>query len=187
MAPPKKIRGPCSVEGCSDISKYGEMCGKHYKRFWRHGENVSHLHEQPPECSVDGCAKKPKAFNFCDIHYRRWLRHLDPTAGRAEVGEGGLNASGYRMLTKKGKRQYEHIAIAEKALGKPLPPGAVVHHVTNNPSDNYGPFKLVICPDQAYHLHIHELMRKKGISFRTGWPNEPGPYDNLTLADLKSK
>jgi hypothetical protein len=50
---------------------------------------------------------------------------------------------------------YEHILLAEKALGKPLPPKAIVHHA--NGSKNYG--LLVICPNQKYHALLHYRMR----------------------------
>lgn len=50
---------------------------------------------------------------------------------------------------------FEHILIAEKALGKPLPPGAVVHHA--NGTRNSG--TLVICQDEAYHQFLHHRMR----------------------------
>lgn len=59
------------------------------------------------------------------------------------------------MITIEGRRVYEHIYLAEKALGKPLPKGAIVHHMNENPADNFTPFNLVICPDQAYHLLLH--------------------------------
>lgn len=72
-----------------------------------------------------------------------------------------------------GVRRKEHRVIAERALGKPLSADAVVHHVTENRWDNEGPFKLVLCPNKDYHQLIHHLMREKGISFRTGWPNHP--------------
>lgn len=51
---------------------------------------------------------------------------------------------------------YEHILIAEKALGKYLPPGAVVHHV--NGTRDSGP--LVICQDDTYHKLLHKRIRR---------------------------
>ena len=64
---------------------------------------------------------------------------------------------GYVMIKINGKLVYEHRYLAEKALGKPLPEGAIVHHMFE-PDDNIGPFKLVICPNQEYHTLLHRNM-----------------------------
>jgi len=79
-------------------------------------------------------------------------------------GEGSINSDGYRLLTINGKRVYEHIVLAEKALGRPLPKGTIVHHMNEEPADNYTPFNLVICPDQDYHLLLHRRMKELGYS-----------------------
>ncbi len=67
-----------------------------------------------------------------------------------------LRRDGYRMIRLAGHPRansagyvLEHILVAEKALGKPLPPGASVHHHNKNRSENHG--NLVICQDEAYH------------------------------------
>lgn len=49
-----------------------------------------------------------------------------------------------------------HVIRAERALGKPLPLGAIVHHADGTKGDNA---PLVICQDQAYHLLLHRRMR----------------------------
>jgi hypothetical protein len=63
-----------------------------------------------------------------------------------------------RVEGKKVRKIREHVLIAERALGKPLPVGAQVHHVdgdcTNNANSN-----LVICQDQAYHSLLHVRAR----------------------------
>lgn len=58
-----------------------------------------------------------------------------------------------------------HVVRAERALGKPLPKGAVVHHADGS-IDEHGP--LVICQSQGYHRHLHMRMRIKAAG---GNPN----------------
>jgi hypothetical protein len=50
---------------------------------------------------------------------------------------------------------YEHIAVAERALGKMLPVGAQVHHINGDRSDNR-PGNLVVCQDDGYHKLLHQ-------------------------------
>lgn len=54
----------------------------------------------------------------------------------------------------------EHILIAERVLGKPLPLLAVVHHSNRDESDNKNA-NLVICENQAYHRFLHGRMQRK--------------------------
>ncbi len=72
----------------------------------------------------------------------------------------------------------EHRIIAEKALGKRLPKGAVVHHHSDK--------QLVICQDQGYH----NLLAKRTIALRecghASWTkcrfcNQYGPKDEVLL------
>jgi hypothetical protein len=51
--------------------------------------------------------------------------------------------------------QLLHRMRAEKALGKPLPPKAIVHHADGSKRDDA---PLVICPDDAYHMLLHRRM-----------------------------
>jgi len=62
---------------------------------------------------------------------------------------------------------YEHVVVAEKALGKPLPLKAKVHHLDEDRANNAGN-NLVICEDQAYHAMLH--LRMKSLR-ATGNPN----------------
>lgn len=55
-----------------------------------------------------------------------------------------------------GRLMLTHRLRAEAALGKPLPPKAVVHHVDGTKSP-LSP--LVICQDQKYHMGLHVRLR----------------------------
>ena len=53
-----------------------------------------------------------------------------------------------------GLMVYEHVIVAEKALGRYLPQKAQVHHVNEFGYDNEGG-NLVICEDHKYHKLLH--------------------------------
>lgn len=69
----------------------------------------------------------------------------------------------YRTVAVGGKQKLVHILKAEKALGRPLPSGAKVHHadgdIHNNDNSN-----LVICQDHAYHKLLHVRMVAKAVT-----------------------
>ncbi len=53
---------------------------------------------------------------------------------------------------------YEHVLVAEKALGRYLPDGVEIHHVNEIKHDNRG-CNLVICENLDYHRLLHRRMR----------------------------
>ncbi len=69
------------------------------------------------------------------------------------------SSHGYIMrFQEDGKYKYEHVLVAEKSLGRKLPPGAVVHHANGITDDNKN-CNLVICESQAYHRLLHRRAR----------------------------
>lgn len=75
---------------------------------------------------------------------------------------------GYIGHNVRGKTKLEHVLIAERALGKPLPHGVQVHHWDCDRSNN-APANLVICPDQAYHRLLHRRMAAMDACGNPGW------------------
>lgn len=51
-----------------------------------------------------------------------------------------------------------HVIVAERALGKPLPKQAEVHHVNEDRGD-YRNCNLIICENRAYHSLLHYRTR----------------------------
>lgn len=72
----------------------------------------------------------------------------------------------YRSVQIDGQPMTLHRRRAEKALGHPLPPQAVVHHADGSRSDTA---PLVICPNENYHKLLHRRMRVVALG---GDPNQ---------------
>lgn len=99
---------------------------------------------------------------------RRWVK------GHQNIGKRGPGTTGWkggrgilsgyvRVWAPDHPRTslgyvFEHIIVAEAALGRYLPPAAVIHHVDENKQRNVGG-NLVICPDNAYHQLLHRRQR----------------------------
>lgn len=121
-----------------------------------------------------GCGQKTKVVT-CNSKARGWIKgepirfigghHHNHRKGENHHNWNGgkiKDSSGYVLVSmpshpRRDKRGYvfEHILVAEKILGKPLPLGAIPHHVNSIKDDNR-PDNLVICQDRAYHNLLHQ-------------------------------
>ena len=105
--------------------------------------------------------------------YKRYHNVRGP-AHHGWAGEQRRLRSGYTMVRAEGHPRaangwlFEHIAVAERAMGKPLPVTAPVHHVNEDKGDNR-PSNLVVCEDNAYHRLLHARMRALAASGNAGW------------------
>ena len=74
----------------------------------------------------------------------------------------------YNWITHEGKSALEHVVIASRALGKPLPKGAQIHHVDEDGHNNANA-NLVICPSKDYHKLLHVRMRALAATGNANW------------------
>jgi hypothetical protein len=155
----------CSIDGCDNFIRAKGLCGKHYERVRTHGNPYVDLRsgKKAPfvKCKVEDCKSEAihKSQMLCNLHWQRWNRHGNTDSKINYGSRVHIHEQGYIMIWQGDKYKMQHIILAEQALGKPLPKGAVVHHMNNNPKDNFTPFNLIVCPDQAYHLLLHKRMR----------------------------
>ena len=103
-------------------------------------------------------------------------REYDYRLEKSPAWKGGRTKTrGYVHVKSPGHprancRNYalEHVLVAEKALGKPLPLKAEVHHVDMNRGNNRND-NLVICPNHAYHQLLHTRTRALKACGHASW------------------
>jgi hypothetical protein len=114
---------------------------------------------------------KGQPVRFIRNHNRRLLKAENNPNWK---GGNRINQDGYVLILMpehpraRGGYVGEHVLVAEKALGKFLPPGAVPHHHDGNRSNN-SPSNLVICQDNSYHHLIHHRQRAYEACGHASW------------------
>jgi len=125
-------------------------------------------------------------------------RFIKGHESRGSRGGTRLMSSGYERSLKgddpkspRAGKALRHTLLAEKALGKPLPAGAEIHHVNNKRADN-SPGNLVICQDRSYHRLLHQRTLALKASGQANWLKCKycGTYDdpkNMTVNAQKHR
>lgn len=122
------------------------------------------LNEQQTKADVQGYG-----LCQCGCGQRTTIAAYDYPNRNAKKGEPRRFVMGHngrkKVVTDYRKTQLDdgrpirvHRLRAERALGHPLPPKAVVHHADGSRSEHA---QLVICENQAYHMFLHARMRVK--------------------------
>ncbi len=153
-----------------------------YPEIIINGENFKLI---PPGYCACGCGRKTTVPLY-DGHGgikgrpRRYIlgHHSKGRTGESNSGwKGGIinGSQGYKKAYCPGHPRAtsqgyvaEHILIAERAFGKPLPKWAMVHHSNENRSENHNS-NLVICQDNAYHRLIHRRKRAYDACGNANW------------------
>ena len=79
-----------------------------------------------------------------------------------------IRALNHPKATRKGKYVFEHVLIAENALGHYLPDKAVVHHIDSDKLNNANN-NLVICENQGYHMFLHARIEALKACGNVNW------------------
>ncbi|MBB5414133.1 HNH endonuclease signature motif containing protein [Paraburkholderia atlantica] len=172
----------CSTHGCDRQAQTRGFCNKHYKQARNKGLiSIAKPPSYGPICLADGCGDQSAKRGYCDKHYRRIQRNGTLDTVRQAPGLPQYRSDGYIDQLVDGRRQLQHIVIAEKAIGKPLPKGAEVHHINEIRSDNRNE-NLVVCPDRQYHMILHARQRALDACGHAGWHKCAycGQYDDPT-------
>lgn len=103
---------------------------------------------------------KGEPYRFLPNHVIRTLTktgalHSNWKGGRGIMTTGYVWCHAPNHPKAKCGMVYEHVLIAEKALGHYLPDAAQVHHVNEIKSENRGT-NLVICENAGYHRLLHQ-------------------------------
>ena len=164
----------CEIDGCDREAKtrrYGNLCLMHYKRFFRHGDNINGMDEaherraarERGKCKFcDREVGRTGAFGMCNKHYQMYRNHGDALFYDRKPRS---KSNGYYRIGKNG--QHEHRKVYEDYYGVKLKPSQVIHHINFDRIDNS--IENLWCYNTASeHQRVHAEYRR----LRKQYPDE---------------
>lgn len=135
--------------------------------------------DHPDDCRCGtchcGCGQRTpisdrtnRTLGYVEGEPHRFARGHSPRNGRYVASDGYVKVYAPDHPRALRGHVYEHLLIAERALGKHLPDGAEVHHFNEDRSDNC-PQNLVICQDHAFHALLHRRQRALAACGNANW------------------
>jgi hypothetical protein len=112
-------------------------------------------------CGQETGFRRGRRNRFVFRHNFRGADHHAWRGGRRPEGRGYIYSPaplGHPKDRTKNRRVFEHVLLAETALGRPLRKPEQVHHVDESKANN-SPGNLVLCPDRKYHMLLHRRQR----------------------------
>jgi hypothetical protein len=123
----------------------------HYARVWR-GEDLGPAYSIDQSnrrkrqskyegliCSVDGCDRPARSMGWCNMHFQRWKRNGDPAGkwgAQPRRSLGYIDTNGYQVLGHGPNKRFQHRAVMEALIGRPLERFENVHHRNGVRNDN---------------------------------------------------
>lgn len=130
------------------------MCGSHYCKLMREAKR-----EASNSFCLCGCGGKTiPGFKYMRGHQTKTKASRDRMRDLYNKGAKTIRGSYLSISPSVGVTKYEHVHIAETAIGKQLPAGAEVHHVNGIKTENQNT-NLVVCPNRSYHRLLHMRTR----------------------------
>ncbi len=133
----------CSVEDCgTKVMPHGRrgMCAKHVYRNEKYGNADGRKLQREEQCIVNSCESMAKVKGRCALHYSRFRTHGSDGVPVREPRFRWTTPEGYVMLDRvldgTRRRIFEHRAVMEDVIGRPLLATEQVHHVNGVKSDN---------------------------------------------------
>ena len=143
---------PCKMDGCNTPigSVTGPCAGLCPAHAWRlkHGKDLDPTvlrWSDREQCAFIDCVRPPRAMGLCASHYEQsrngqQLRVIGTKSNGglrlASIGTTKTKQGGYVRIRTLDGWSYQHTAVMQNHLGRPLLKHENVHHINGIPGDN---------------------------------------------------